>query len=213
MSLANVLAVAGAARNLVLLGDPQQLAQPSHATHPPGAGASALEHILGDRATMPEAAGLLLDQTWRMHPDLCRYTSAAFYGKLHGVDGLGRQEIQGWASGLRLVEVPHQGDTNASPEEAREVARLAEQLTGRTWHDKNGTERSMNPRTSSSSRPTTRRSEPSRKRSPPAARPGSGSGRWTSSRARRHRWSSTPWLPRRRTRRIAAWTYSTIRTG
>jgi len=28
-----------------------------------------------------------------MHPDLCRYTSAAFYdGKLGGVDGLGRQE-------------------------------------------------------------------------------------------------------------------------
>jgi superfamily I DNA and/or RNA helicase len=63
LSLANVLAVAGAARNLILLGDPQQLAQPSQATHPPGAGASALEHILGDRATMPAAAGLLLDQT------------------------------------------------------------------------------------------------------------------------------------------------------
>ena len=38
LSLANVLAVAGAARNLVLLGDPQQLAQPSQATHLPGAG-------------------------------------------------------------------------------------------------------------------------------------------------------------------------------
>jgi len=146
LSLANVLAVAGAARNLILLGDPQQLAQPSHATHPPGAGASALEHILGGRATMPAAAGLLLDQTWRMHPDLCRYTSAAFYdGKLGGVDGLGRQEIQGWGSGLRLVEVPHQGNTNASPEEAREVARLAEQLTGRRWRDKQGAERSMEP--------------------------------------------------------------------
>src|ERR1035438_3092195 len=60
LSLANVLAVAGAAWNLILLGDPQQLAQPSHATHPPGAGASALEHLLGDRATMPEDAGLLL---------------------------------------------------------------------------------------------------------------------------------------------------------
>ncbi len=146
MSLANVLAVAGAARNLILLGDPQQLAQPSHATHPPGAGASALEHILDDRATMPAAAGLLLDQTWRMHPDLCRYTSAAFYdGKLGGVDGLGRQEIQGWGSGLRLVEVPHQGNTNASPEEARKVARLARQLTGRRWRDRNGAERSMEP--------------------------------------------------------------------
>jgi len=146
MSLANVLAVAGAARNLILLGDPQQLAQPSHATHPPGAGASALEHILDDRATMPAAAGLLLDQTWRMHPDLCRYTSAAFYdGKLGGVDGLGRQEIQGWGSGLRLVEVPHQGNTNASPEEARKVARLARQLTGRRWRDRNGAERAMEP--------------------------------------------------------------------
>lgn len=125
------------------------------------AGASALEHILGDRATMPAAAGVLLDQTWRMHPDLCWYTSATLYdGKPHGVDGLGRQEILGWASGLRLVEVPHQGNT-ASPEEAREVARLAEQLTGRTWHGKNGTERSMDPPIPSSSRPTTRRSEPS----------------------------------------------------
>ena len=107
LSLANVLAVAGSARNLVLLGDPQQLAQPSQATHPPGAGASALGHILGERATMPEGAGLLLDQTYRMHPDLCRYTSEVFYdGKLHGVAGLGRQEILGGeplsGSGLRV---------------------------------------------------------------------------------------------------------------
>jgi predicted RecB family nuclease len=146
MSLANVLAVAGAARNLVLLGDPQQLAQPSQAAHPPGAGASALEHILGDRATMPADAGLLLDQTWRMHPELCRFTSEVFYdGKLHGVDGLGRQEILGEpplrGAGLRIVEVAHQGNTNASPEEAGEVARLVSSLAGRMWRDKNGAER------------------------------------------------------------------------
>ena len=146
LSLANVMAVAGAARNLVLLGDPQQLAQPSHATHPPGAGVSALEHILGERATMPEGAGLLLDQTWRMHPDLCEFTSAAFYdGKLHGVDGLGRQEVLGFGSGLRVVEVPHQGNTNASAEEASEVVRLAGQLTGCTWRDKDGGERPVGP--------------------------------------------------------------------
>jgi predicted RecB family nuclease len=143
LSLANVLAVAGAARNLVLLGDPQQLAQPSQATHPPGAGASALGHILGERATMPEGAGLLLDQTYRMHPDLCRYTSEVFYdGKLHGADGLGRQEILGEGpfsgSGLRVVEVPHEGNTNASPEEACEVARLAELLAGWSWRDRDG---------------------------------------------------------------------------
>jgi uncharacterized protein len=143
MSLANVLAVAGAARNLVLLGDPQQLAQPSQATHPPGAGASALGHILGDQATMPEGAGLLLDQTYRMHPDLCRYTSEVFYDeKLRGVAGLDRQEILGDApfsgSGLHVVEVAHQGNTNASPEEADEVARLADMFAGCSWRDRDG---------------------------------------------------------------------------
>ncbi len=143
MSLANALAISGAARNLVLLGDPQQLAQPSQATHPPGAGSSALGHILDGRATMPEGAGLLLDRTYRMHPDLCRYTSEVFYdGKLHGADGLGRQEILGSGpfsgSGLRVVEVTHEGNTNASPEEAGEVARLAELLAGCSWRDRDG---------------------------------------------------------------------------
>src|SRR5207302_8352690 len=75
LSLANVLAVAGAARNLILLGDPQQLAQPSHATHPPGAGASALEHLLAGRATMPAAAGPLLGPTWPKPPGPVRLPS------------------------------------------------------------------------------------------------------------------------------------------
>ena len=143
LSLANVLAVTGAAANLVLVGDPQQLAQPSQATHPPGAGVSALEHILGDRATMPADAGLLIDRTWRMHPTLCRYTSEVFYdGKLTGVDGLERQEILGGppprGSGLRILEVPHEGNANASAEEADQVARLVRDLLGRAWHDWRG---------------------------------------------------------------------------
>ena len=153
MSLANILAVAGAARNLVLIGDPQQLAQPSQAAHPPGAGVSALEHILGDHATVPPDAGLLLDQTWRMHPRLCRFTSETFYdGKLSDAKGLERQEILGdvalrgsglRGSGLRVVEVAHEGNTNASPEEAAEVARLVRGLVGREWQDKDGARRAI----------------------------------------------------------------------
>ncbi len=143
MSLANVLAVAGAGRNLVLVGDPQQLAQPSHATHPPGAGVSALEHILGDHATMPSDAGLLLDRTWRMHPQLCQFTSEVFYdGKLTCLEGLENQEILGdlppSGAGLRILAVPHEGNTNASPEEASEVAHLVRDLVGRQWQDQHG---------------------------------------------------------------------------
>jgi predicted RecB family nuclease len=142
MSLADVLAVAGAARNLVLLGDPQQLAQPSQAAHPPGSGVSALEHILGpDQATMPVGAGLLIDKTWRMHPILYHFTSETFYdGKLTGVDGLELQEILAdpplLGAGLRVIEVPHEGNTNASPEEAVVVADLVRSLVGRQWRDR-----------------------------------------------------------------------------
>ena len=143
MSLADVLAVAGAARNLVLLGDPQQLAHPSQAAHPPGSGVSALEHILGERATMPPDAGLLIDKTWRMHPDLCRFTSETFYdGKLTAMPDLVRQEILGdpplSGAGLRVVEVPHEGNSNASPEEAAVVADLVRNLLGRQWRNRSG---------------------------------------------------------------------------
>jgi len=143
MSLANVLSVAGAARNVILLGDPQQLAQPSQAGHPPGSEVSALEHILGERATMPADVGLLLDKTWRMHPDLCRFTSETFYdGKLTGVDGLELQEILADpptpGAGLRVIEVPHEGNTNASPEEAAVVCDLVRNLLGQQWSDRFG---------------------------------------------------------------------------
>ncbi len=150
LSLADVLSVAHAAGTLVLLGDPQQLAQPSDVAHPPGAGASALEHILGDHATMPAAAGLLLDRTWRMHPRLCRYTSDAFYdGRLTTVEGLDRQEILGnyplRGAGLRIVAVPHEGNANASPEEAAAVARLVGDLLGLSWRDKDAVDHPIGP--------------------------------------------------------------------
>ena len=151
LSLADVTAMAHATRTLVLLGDPQQLAQPSDVAHPPGAGVSALEHVLRDNATMPADAGLLLERTWRMHPDLCRYTSSAFYdGRLSAVDGLDHQAILGeyplFGAGLRVAPVSHEGNTNASPEEAARVAELVGDLLERQWQDKNGLRRPIGPR-------------------------------------------------------------------
>ena len=72
ISLANVVAIARATENLVLLGDPQQLDQPLQGSHPPGADRSALAHVLGDSATMPPTQGLFLESTWRLHPGAVR---------------------------------------------------------------------------------------------------------------------------------------------
>ena len=92
MSLANVLACAQAATNLVLLGDPQQLEQPQKASHPEGSELSALEYFLEGHETMPEERGLFLGETWRLHPSICEFTSELFYeGRLKAASGLERQ--------------------------------------------------------------------------------------------------------------------------
>jgi uncharacterized protein len=140
MSLANVMAVAPAARSLVLLGDPQQLEQPLKGTHPPGAERSALAHLLDGRPTMPEDLGLFLETTWRLHPDICRFTSEAFYaGRLTPEPHLAQQELVAppplGGTGLRLMPVLHTGNDSLSTEEAQAVAELAAQLVdaGATW--------------------------------------------------------------------------------
>jgi uncharacterized protein len=145
MSLANVLASAGAGASLVLLGDPQQLDQPLQGAHPPGADRSALAHLLDDAPTMPDAQGLFLETTWRLHPDLCAYTSEVFYeNRLEPEPHLIGQSLQGpWptsGTGPRLVAVAHDANENASVEEARVVAELARGLVqgGATWVDGDG---------------------------------------------------------------------------
>jgi predicted RecB family nuclease len=142
MSLANVIAASQAARSLVLLGDPQQLDQPAKGVHPPGADASALGHILDGAPTLDPTRGLFIDQTWRLHPNLCTFTSDLYYeGRLHARPELAAQHLDAPAplggAGLRVVRVAHQGNQNESPEEAAEVRRLFDQLLASraTWID------------------------------------------------------------------------------
>ena len=79
MSLANVVAIAPCAKTLILLGDPQQLDQPTQGTHPDGTGVSSLEHVLGGHHTIAADRGLFLEETWRLHPAICAINSELFY--------------------------------------------------------------------------------------------------------------------------------------
>jgi uncharacterized protein len=141
MSLANVLAVSQAARNIVLLGDQQQLEQPKKGTHPEGVGVSALQHILGANLTMPERLGVFLDETWRLSPAIASFTSEVFYeGRLRSKPGLERQRLVGTpfaGSGLWTLDVAHQGNRNASDEEVHVVDNLVTTLlaSGSRWVD------------------------------------------------------------------------------
>jgi uncharacterized protein len=143
LALANAVAVSQAADSLILLGDPAQLDQPLQGTHPPGAEASALGHVLGTASTMPPDRGLFLERTRRLHPDLCRFTSETFYeGRLESMPGLALQDLEGWepltGTGVSYVPAFHEGNSSESPEEADVVANLVRRLTDGTctWTDR-----------------------------------------------------------------------------
>jgi superfamily I DNA and/or RNA helicase len=148
MSLANVLAVSQSAHTVVLVGDPQQLDQPTQGSHPDGVDLSALNHILGEQQTIPPDKGLFLEETWRLHPDICAFTSELFYaGKLRSKAGLDRLTINSpgpiSGSGLRYLPVDHSGNQNCSPEEVEAIGNLVQAVLAgaSTWVDRDGRER------------------------------------------------------------------------
>lgn len=150
MALANVLACAPAGRNLVLLGDPQQLEQPQKGSHPEGSDISALAHILGGRPTISEQQGLFLPETWRLHPSICHFTSELFYeGRLGSFRDLQRQCIQAAppfsGAGLWFVPVVHASNQGHSVEEIECIAAIVELLTtdGATWTDRDNNHRPL----------------------------------------------------------------------
>jgi uncharacterized protein len=143
-ALADAIAVGTAARNLILLGDPNQLPQVSQGSHPPGANASVLGHLLGDDETVRPGMGLFLEQTWRLRPEVNAFTSEVFYeGRLEPAPSTSTREV-GDGNGIEFLPVAHAGHRTAAPEEAEVVAAEIERLLGTPYRDARG-ERPLGP--------------------------------------------------------------------
>lgn len=145
MSLTNVLTISRAAKNIILLGDPQQLEQPTKGAHPENADVSALEHILDGHKTMPIDKGVFLDTTWRLNPKIALFTSILYYeGRLKAKEGLENQVIDGESpfigGGLFLVPMNHEGNQSQSLEEVDKMRDIITHLlsAGLTWTDREG---------------------------------------------------------------------------
>ncbi len=138
VSLANLAGVAPSARNLILLGDQMQLGQPIQGSHPGESGKSVLDYYLGDNATIPEDLGLFLDTSWRMHPEVCRFISAAVYeSRLESEPGTANRVVRSPNKGKRLVTrdagllfipVEHVGNVQGSDEEVAMIERIVAEL-------------------------------------------------------------------------------------
>ncbi|WP_157514212.1 DEAD/DEAH box helicase, partial [Nocardia concava] len=132
--LAEAVAVAVAARNLLLVGDP---APPSgRGSHPEPIAESVLGRLLGPHRTLPAAHGYFLDRTWRMHPRMCGPVSRLRYdNRLRSNETVTlARELDGIPPGVRTVPVEHHGNSTESAEEAREIVRQVRTLLGLPWH-------------------------------------------------------------------------------
>jgi predicted RecB family nuclease len=139
--LANTIAVAPAAGNLLLLGDPQQLPQVSQGTHPEPVDTSALDWLVDGQHTLPDERGYFLDRSYRMHPAVCAAVSTLSYeGRLHShTERTAARRLDGYQPGLHVLPVGHQGNSTDSPEEADAIAAEIKRLLGASWTDEHGT--------------------------------------------------------------------------
>ena len=132
LSLADTLAISSSTRNIILLGDPQQLPQVNIASHKAGSGFSVLEHVLAGSATINPEYGFLLDTTYRMTPEICEFISEEFYeAKLKSNAVCSRRTLGDEKKGLRWVPIHHSEDrVNQSIEEAHAIVDIVKHHLG-----------------------------------------------------------------------------------
>ena len=135
LSLGDAIACATAAKNIVLLGDPLQLAQVSQGSHPLGTGPSVLEHLLGEHHTVQPEHGVFLNISYRMHPGICAFISETVYdGRLSAGANTANSAVSSPGlngSGVRYAPVVHRNNSRESAEEADRIAgEIAELLRG-----------------------------------------------------------------------------------
>lgn len=146
VALANVIAMAQSARNIVLLGDQMQLGQPTQATHPGDSGLSVLDYLMKHEQVVPEDKGVLLNRSYRMHQDVLDFISNMVYrGRLEADEANQNQRIDVTEtemvrkhSGIEFHPVEHDGNTVSSDEEADYIAQLYQQLLQGQYTDKGG---------------------------------------------------------------------------
>ena len=151
VSVANLVTMGLAARNIVLMGDQMQLSQPVQGVHPGRSGDSILDYLLDGTPTIASDRGVFLAQTWRMHPHVCSFISHAVYeGQLSSAPGTDRRvlSLDGQRpevpnSGLMFCPVKHDGNSQSSDEEAAQVQALYAYFSRQRFIDSDGEEQAI----------------------------------------------------------------------
>lgn len=151
VSLAHLVGVSGAAKNIIMMGDQMQLEQPTQGSHPGKAGLSSLQYYLGEHAVIPEDLGIFLERTFRMHPGVCEPLSKVVYeGKLASDSATANQaiiisnvDLVHQQNGVLWLPIEHEGNTQSSQEETDHIKKLITELLSGTHQDKHQKSQAM----------------------------------------------------------------------
>jgi uncharacterized protein len=147
VALGMLVPMATSAKNIVLLGDQMQLAQPVEGVHPGDSGDSVLDYLLQDQATIPPEQGIFLENTWRMHPAVCQFISEAIYNsRLKSHPNTERRYLvlnesadpALMPAGIHFEEIEHTGCVQDSEEEAARVEQIYQSLLTQYYIDDEG---------------------------------------------------------------------------
>ncbi len=159
VSLADAIAVGTSARNLILLGDPLQLAQVSQGTHPARLGQLGARAPARRRARRsPRIAASSSSRAGACTPTSASSspTSSTRAGSHSHPTAAARSTSLG--TGIRFLPVEHEGNRSSSPEEAERIAAEIGAMLGADVHRRGrGDAAARRDATSWSSRPTTPR--------------------------------------------------------
>jgi superfamily I DNA and/or RNA helicase len=85
---------------------------------------------------IPPHLGYFMDQTRRMHPNVCEPVSRLSYaGLLHAHPNAAGRRVDGVEPGLYVRKVDHTHNLTSSPEEAAAIVDAVRSLVGRKWVD------------------------------------------------------------------------------
>ena len=150
LSLADLISIGNIAKNIVLIGDQNQLGQPIKGTHPNESGQSILDYLLEGRDTIPENRGIFLNKTYRLHSKINEFISSNFYeGRLNCDERTDKRIIKFnkkciiQKPGVHYIEMNHKNNVQTSLEEIETVVDLMKQMIGSEFND-NGKKRELN---------------------------------------------------------------------
>ena len=143
VSLADALAVGTAARNVVLLGDPVQLAQVTQGTHPPGRACRCSSTCSATRtrsrptAASSSSARSASTRTWRASSR--RRSTRAACARPRAASA----RATAFGTGMRFLPVEHEGNRRSSVEEAERVRAAIDEMLGGAYTDSQGRTRPL----------------------------------------------------------------------